>query len=284
MDSKSQRFRIFPIAHTEPLRLIASLKFKWYMHSLGLPLSESCPKCKIGKLEGREQKVDYILESYSCGHSQRILLRGFAVGVGVAATFGEEHKLPSAKPLVFTKSDLFAGKISGSPNQDLLGYHQTTKYRLLNAEYALKLILENYDNGVAFAVGLTGFLVQAKSSLDSLSEEININYSLGLSNPRWVTNIEKLMRQRPIAELTLKNPNLAQILSQEISLVKGSWFKEFKTFRDEEGVHRKRSPRRIVAGRPAHDIKIGSKSVAEYCVEVLSSINGIIEECYGSML
>jgi hypothetical protein len=245
-------------------------------------LSELCPTCGIGKLESREQKVGYIIESYSCGHSRRIYSRSIVEIIGVADMGGEEHKLSLAKPLVFTRSDLFAGKISEQSSQNLFDYHQTTRYRLLNAEYSLKLILENYNNSVAFAVGLTGFLVQVKSSLDSLSEEINLHYSLGISNPPWVTDIEKLMKH--IAELTPKNPNLARVLSQEINLVKGSWFEEFKTFRDEEGVHRKRGPRHIVIGRPAHDIRIGSKKVAEYCVEVLSRINEIIEKCYDSMI
>lgn len=252
------------------------------MRSLVSHLSETCSTCGIGKLGSREQKVDHILESYSCGHSRRIYSKSFVEIIGVADAVGEEHKLPSAKPLVFTKSDLFAGKISGLHNQNLSDYHQTTRFRLLNAEYSLKLILENYDNSVAFAVGLTGFLVQAKSALDSLSEEIDLHYSLGISNPPWVTDIEKLMRH--IAELTSKNPNLAQILSQEINLMKGSWFVEFKTFRDEEGVHRKRSPRHIIIGRPTHDIAIGSKRVGEYCIDVLSRINDIIEKCYDSMI
>jgi hypothetical protein len=200
----------------------------------------------------------------------------------VADSIGEEHKLPSPKPLVFTNFDLFAEKTSSLHNQDLSDYHETTRFRLLIAEYSLKLILENYNNNVTFAVGLTGFLVQAKSALDSLSEEINLRYSLGISNPRWATDIGKLMKN--ISILSPINPNLSQILSQEISLIKGSWFDEFKTFRDEEGVHRKRSPRHITVGRPAHDITIVGKKVAEYCVDTLSRINDIIEKCYGSMI
>lgn len=247
-----------------------------------LHLSETCPTCEVGKLESREQKHDYILESYSCGHSRRIYSKSFVEIIGGTDAVGGQHELPSAKPLVFTRSDLFEGKISGLHNKNLTDYYQTTRFRLLNAEYSLKLILENYDNGVAFAVGLTGFLVQAKSALDSLSEEINLHYSLGISTPPWVTDIEKLMKH--ITELTPKNPNLAQILSQEINLMKGSWFDEFKTFRDEEGVHRKRSPRNIIIGRPTHDITIGSKRVAEYCIDALSRINDIIEKCYDSMM
>jgi hypothetical protein len=65
--------------------------------------------------------------------------------------------------------------------------------------------------------------------------------------------------------------------------MKGSWFDDFKTFRDEEGVHRKRSPRHITMGTPTHDITIGGKRVAEYCVDILNRINGIIEKCYDSM-
>jgi hypothetical protein len=262
--------------------LIEGLKFWGGTNAtLGSSMAETCPTCGKGKLESREQKPNCIIDFYSCGHSRRNYSRVFVETIGVTDAVGGEHKLPSLKPLVFTKSHLFTAKISGLHNKDLSDYHQTTRFRLLNAEYSVKLILENYNNNVAFAVGLTGFLVQAKSALDSLSEEINLHYSLQISNPPWATSIERLMNN--IAELSSKNLTLAQILSKEISHTKGSWFPDFKAFRDEEGVHRKRSPRNINVGTPAHDIEIGGKKVAEYCCDVLSRINSVIEECYDSM-
>lgn len=121
------------------------------------PLTEMCPTCGIGKLESKVQKADHILESYSCGHSRRIFSRTIVEVVNVSnEMLGEEHKLPSQKPLVFAKSDLFAGKISGLHSQDLSDYHETTRFRLLNAEYSLKLILENYNNSVEFARSFVG--------------------------------------------------------------------------------------------------------------------------------
>lgn len=193
---------------------------------------------------------------------------------------GDEHKLPSPTPLIFTNYELFAQKISTLKKPALSEYHQTTKYRLNITEYCLNLLLKNYDNSIAFAAGLTGFLVQAKSALDSLSEEINLYYSLGISNPPWVTDIEEITKTQNITKLSTKNPNLTQILSRA---TEGSWFSEFKCFRDQEGVHRKRSPRHITTGRPTHNIQIGGKRVAEYCVNILHKINEIIEDCYDSI-
>jgi hypothetical protein len=64
------------------------------------------------------------------------------------------------------------------------------------AEYCLKLLLDNYNNSIAFAAGLTGFLVQAKASLDSLSQEINLRYGLGIgSRKNHVADIEELLKR-----------------------------------------------------------------------------------------
>ena len=230
------------------------------------PTDEKCPNGHVLKDVGRHYVV--VLEE----------------SIDLSAKIGKEHKLPSPIPLTFTKYDGFTQKISTLQNQNLKDYHHTTKYRLSVAEYCLNLLLENYDNSIAFAAGLTGFLVQAKSALDSLSEEINLYYSLGISNPPRVTDIEDIIKTQNITELSTKNSNLAQILSRQISLTQGSWFSEFKNFRDQEGVHRKRSPRHILIGRPTNDIQIGGKGVAEYCVNILYKINEIIEDCYDSVI
>jgi len=233
------------------------------------PTDEKCPNGHLLKDVGRAYEV-------IC---KEIL--------GFSDSIGEEHKLPCPCPLTFTKYEGFTQKIPTLQNRNLEEYHHTTKYRLLIAEYCLNLLLKNYDNSIAFAAGLTGFLVQAKSALDSLAEEINIRYSLDISNPRhpdWVTTIDEIIKPQNIKKLKTKKPNLAQILSREISLEPSGWFSELKTFRDQEGVHRKRSPRHITIGTPAHDIQIGGKPVAEYCVSILYKINEIIEECYGSMI
>jgi len=228
------------------------------------PMDEKCPNGHILKEVGKHFVV--VLEDK----------------VGVSDKIGEDHELPTPPPLKFEKYDEFTKKISTLENSKLNDYHQTTKYRLSIAEYCLNHLLEKYDNSIAFAAGLTGFLVQSKSALDSLAEEINIYYCLGLSNPRRTTVITDIIKRQNIGNLSTQNPNLAQILSQ-ISSTQGSWFHEFKDFRDEEGVHRKRSPRHITTGTPTHDIKIDGKSVGEYCIDILYKINKIIEDCYDSI-
>ena len=235
-----------------------------------------CKKCCIS--------VDPKDEKCPNGHILKEVGKHFVVvakeKMGLSAEIGDEHELPSPIPLTFTNYDLFTLKTSTLKKPVLNEYHQTTKYRLNITEYCLNLLLKNYDNSIAFAAGLTGFLVQAKSALDSLSEEINIYYSLGISNPPWVTDIEKITKKQNISKLSTNNPNLAQILAQA---TKESWFSEFKLFRDQEGVHRKRSPRHMTIGRSAHDIQIDGKRVAEYCVNILYKINEIIEDCYDSI-
>ena len=226
------------------------------------PKNEKCPKGHILKEVGKRFVV--VAEEK----------------IGLSPEIGDEHELPSPAPLTFTNYDLFTQKISTLGKPALIKYHQTTQYRLNTTEYCLNLLLTNYDNSNAFAAGLTGFLVQAKSALDSLSEEINLYYSLGISNPPRVTDIEEITKTRNITKLYTKNPHLAQILSRA---TEGSWFCDFKLFRDQEGVHRMRSSRHITTGTPANDIQIDGKSVAEYCDETLHKINEIIEDCYDSI-
>jgi len=229
------------------------------------PADEKCPNGHVLKDVGRHYKV--ILKE----------------SIGLSDSIGKEHKLPRPIPLTFTKYDEFTQKISTSQKLNLKNYHQTTKYRLSIAEYCLNLLLENYNNNIAFAAGLTGFLVQTKSALDSLSEEINLYYSLDISKSQWVTDIKTLIKTKNLTKLSIKNSNLAQILRLNL-ICEGSWFSEFNTFRDQEGVHRKRSPRHITICTPINDIQIGGKGVARYCVNILYKINKIIEDCYYSMI
>ena len=232
--------------------------------------------------------VDQTDEKCPNGHILKDVGKAFVVTleakIGVSAEIGKKHELPSPIPLTFTKHERFTQKISTLKNPALNEFHQTTKYRLKITEYCLNLLLKNYDNSIAFAASLTGFLVQAKSVLDSLAEEMNIYYSLGLSTQNWVTDIENIIKRKNIKKLSTKNSNLAKLLSRQISLTPGSWFSEFKNFRDEEGVHKKRSPRHITMGRPNHDIQIGGKRVAEYCINILQKINNVIEDCYDSII
>lgn len=230
------------------------------------PADEKCPNGHVLKDVGRHYKV--ILKE----------------SIGLSDSIGKKYKLPSPIPLTFAKYDGFTQKIS-TLQKNLKGYHQTTKYKLLIAEYCLNLLLEYYNNNIAFAAGLTGFLVQTKSALDSLSEEINIYYSLNLIKPKSkrVTDIKKLIKIKNLTKLSIKNSNLAQILRFNL-ISAGNWFSEFITFRNQEGVHRTRSPRHIIMGTPANDIQIGGKEVARYCVDILNKINKIIEDCYHSMI
>jgi len=232
---------------------------------------------KVEEIEG--EKIRHL----ECGHRSRLVTRTLSENVNVSDSLGVPHHLPSAPALSFAQYTTFGAKIANPSNKDLVGYHGTTKYRLEIAAYCLELLLHNYNNDIAFAAGLTGFLVQAKSSMDSLSQEINLYFGLNIgSGPNYATDIEELTEPNHLLSLSAKNNALSQFLGQELGLG-NSWFGDFKKLRDSEGVHRTRAARFIKIGKPAHDIEIGDKKVAEYCVESISRINRIIEGSYRLM-
>jgi hypothetical protein len=199
--------------------------------------------------------------------------------VPISDSFGVPHNLPPIPLLFFAKYENITAKIQNR-GKDLNEYHQTTRYRLDIAAYCLKLMMDNYNNDIAFAAGLTGFLVQGKSCLDSLCQELNLFYGLNLVQPPFAIDTEDLLNPNHLQLLSIKSLSLSQFLTQELSSP-DAWYTDFKKLRDSEGVHRSRAPRLIRAGVPAHDIEINGKKVAEFCVESVSKINKITEGCYG---
>ena len=157
---------------------------------------------------------------------------------------------PQPKSLKYTNYDKFAKKLESLEKKELVQYHVTTKYRLDIADYCVKLLLSHYDNGIEFGAGLTGFLVQGKAALDSLSEEINLYYTLDVQPKNdWALDTEILAKN--LKSLSNKNSNLAEFIQAELGK-KDNWFDEFKDFRDREGVHRRRSGRIVSIGHPTH--------------------------------
>ena len=188
---------------------------------------------------------------------------------------------PQPKPLSYVEYSKLTKRLKTCKKKELVYYHVTTKYRLDIAEYCLKLLLTHYDNGIEFGAGLTGFLVQAKATLDSLSEEINLYHGLSIKRKKnWALDVKELVKNLKV--LSAKNSKLAKFIKTELGN-KSKWFREFKDFRDKEGVHRKRSSRAISIGHPAHSIQIDNKEVGDYCVNALAKINFVVETCYGLM-
>jgi len=151
------------------------------------------------------------------------------------------------------------------------------------AEYCLNLLLENYNNDIAFLAGLTGFLVHVKAALDSISEEINLYYELGIGEkPDYFTDTETLTEARNLMALSKKNPKLSELVAQELR-ASNPWFATFVILHDSAGVHKQQSPRIIPFGIVPHDIEVGDQKIAEFCVESHSKLNKITEEAYGIM-
>lgn len=181
--------------------------------------------------------------------------------------------------------DSFTKKLKrlGKPVLDL--YHQTTKYRMKVAEQALKLMLDNYDNGHVFAVGLTGFLVQAKASLDSLSQEINLLYTINVRT-NWAFSVEELTEMNNLEKLRKHNSKLASFIDKELGR-SSAWYKDLKDLRDQEGVHRIRTPRNLRlflgANTQPTEINIKGNDIGPYCQQILSKVNIVTEGCYALM-
>ncbi|MFI5450087.1 MAG: hypothetical protein ACHQ03_10050 [Candidatus Bathyarchaeia archaeon] len=201
--------------------------------------------------------------------------------IRVSDQLGISHSLPHIPELSFVNYDEVTQKIP-TVNSDLNDYHQTTKYRMDIAVYCLKLIIDNYDNSVVFAAGLTGFLVQGKACLDSLCQEINLYYGLSLRPPPRAADTEDILKESSLQALSGRNSNLSQFLRDDLKS-SDNWFCNFVDLRDKEGTHRKRGPRLLRVGVPAHDIEIDNVKVAEFCVDSIGRINKTTEGCYGFM-
>jgi hypothetical protein len=198
-------------------------------------------------------------------------------------TVVESLGLPRVPKLSFINCDNFGRKISSLGKKSLLEYHEITKRRMEIAEYCLSLLLGNYNNDIAFLAGLTGFLVHAKAALDSLCQEINLYCVLDIGQKsNFLTDTEMLTEPQNLIALSKKNVKLSQLVAQELS---GSnpWFATFMILHDSEGVHKQQSPRIIPSGIAPHDIEVGDKKIAEFCVESQSRIGKITEESYGLM-
>lgn len=230
-----------------------------------------CPQCGV---ISKSVKVDFAEKEatvhFPCGH------------LSVQPILTLEPKSGLSPPqLLYVHFDLLAAKVAASNDKNLIEYHSTIRYRLDIAQYCLKLLLDNYDNGVAFAAGLTGFLVQSKAALDSLCQEINLYYRLGIGGRAdYVVDTNDLFKN--LSKLSRHNPSLSNYLSVQIDS-SCKWFKEFKEFRDAEGTHRNRNPRNLILGK-THGIKILGKDVGPFCIQTMSRINQITEECHRLMI
>jgi len=203
-------------------------------------------------------------------------------GVNVKESIGFPRNLPRVPALSFANYENFGRKIARGKKY-LLEYHEITKYRIEIAEYCLKLLLDNYDDDIVFVAGLTGFLVQAKASLDSLCQEINLYCELNVGQRiEYVTDTEELTEPHNLLILSKKNAKLSEFLVQELS-ASSPWFATFMILHDSEGIHKRQSPRIIPLGIVPHDIEVGDKKITEFCVESHSRINQITEKSYGLM-
>lgn len=191
---------------------------------------------------------------------------------------------PATLPVLnHTNWTAFSNRISGLKISGLSEYHNATKYRLSICEYCANLLLANYSNGIEFATGWTGFLVQGKAAVDSFSQEVNLKY--GLCTPRrsgWAMDIENLLTRLP--SLRTYNPQLVQLIKQEFGR-RSNWFPDFKEFRNSEGVHRTRISRNLIVtiGAPQHRIQIQGKDVDVYSVDTILKINDALESGYNLM-
>ena len=191
---------------------------------------------------------------------------------------------PQVPRLSFVNCDIFERKVAGLGRKSLFEYHELTKTRMQTAEYCLRLLLDNYNNDIAFLAGLTGFLVQTKAALDSLCQEINLYCELGIGGkPNLRADTEILTEPRNLIALSKKNERLSRFMSEELG-GSNSWFGTFMLLHDIEGVHKHQNPRGVPLGVAAHDIEVGDMKVAEFCIESLSRVDRITETSYSFMI
>jgi hypothetical protein len=195
----------------------------------------------------------------------------------------ESLGLPQVPELSFVSYANFGRKVGSLGKKTLFEYHELTKHRMEIAEYCLKQLVANYDNDIAFLAGLTGFLVHVKAALDSLCQEINLYYGLEIGGrPDYFTDTEELTESRNMRALSKKNAKLSELVAQELG-ASNPWFATFMILHDSEGIHKQQSARVIPFGIVPHDIEVGDKKVAEFCVESYSQLNRVTEEAYSLM-
>ena len=196
---------------------------------------------------------------------------------------GSPRNSPQIPDLSFANYDKFGRKVTSLGKKSLFEYHELTKTRMKIAEYCLQLLLENYNNDVAFLAGLTGFLVHGKAALDSLCQEVNLYCELGIGErPNYLTDTEGLTQPRNLIALSKKNEKLSRCVSEELS-PSNSWFATFMLLHDTEGIHKQQSPSVVPLGVAPHDIEVGDQKVAEFCVDSLSRVDRIAEKLYDCM-
>jgi len=189
-----------------------------------------------------------------------------------------------APKLSFINYENFGRKVASLGKKSPFEYHELTKTRMQIAEYCLRLLLDNYNNDIAFLAGLTGFLVQTKAALDSLCQEINLYCELKIGGgPNYAVDTEMLTEPRNLIVLSKKNEKLSRFVSEELG-GSNSWFGTFMLLHDIEGVHKQQNPRGVPSGVAAHDVEVGDMKVAEFCVESLSRVDRITEKSYGFMM
>ena len=197
---------------------------------------------------------------------------------------GLPRKEPRVPELSFVNYDNFGRKVASLGKKSPFEHHELTKTRMEIAEYCLQLMLDNYDNDIAFLAGLTGFLVHAKAALDSLCQEINLYYELGIGGrPSYLADTDGLTEPRNLIALSRKNEELSRFVAEELS-TSNPWFATFMFLHDTEGTHGKQSPRVVPLGVAAHDIEVGDQKVAGFCVESLSRIDRLAENSYSLMM
>ena len=251
---------------------------------------EVCPTCdregdaEPKDIEKKEPHESYVIKEFSCGHKTKMLVREVHEYSPIKASPGEESGCTDLDPSKKQPNhEQFGKTVQGDSAAEL--YFGTTKgYRLAIAQMALEEMVKAYDNATVFGLYLTSFLVQAKAALDSLSQEINIRYSIHKStkDPEWAMDAEEL-GVRYVKALRCANPGLADHWR---TIMSSPWYKDLKDLRDAEGVHRHRSPRFLKIGaKPGLVIGIkGHEDIGPRCAEILKELDDAIEEAYGLML
>lgn len=201
----------------------------------------------------------------------------------------------SASSFVWTYYNKFTQKLSQGnfPNSPIT-FHENTKQRLEIAAHAfqcLKAYLPpNQMQDIPFRCGLNSFLAQCKSAVDSLTEEINLLYSIdpALTKKGKSMSIHRLTNSKNHRlQEKLKQQN-KPLLDEILKSVSCAWYKELKELRDKEAIHGALAGKnwQLFLGSGSPMVKLGIRTVSDlatWCPKVMNKINKFLERCYKLM-
>lgn len=143
---------------------------------------------------------------------------------------------------------------------------------------------------IKFRCSLNSFLTQTKSAIDSLTEEINLYYSIAPNQTAKGKTISigiltSAQNKKMQKKLKQTNPSL---FTEIMNATSAPWYIELEDLRNKEAVHDALAGKNwsLTLGPGQAITKLGIRGVSDlavWCPEILKEVNSFLERCYKLM-